>query len=160
MEPVSQNQMINYHCGHGRQKDIPVPWPEIHHLPAFISIFPWPIFFLPFSLSDHFLPPSSWETTLFFFFLIHCSTLFLCSNTMYYLAFFLIAVSELKMVTFCPIGQTLQALNSAWQVYYLFLFNFLSQMTTLKTQLSSYLRSSSLHPCFWKMTLPYILLRK
>lgn len=158
MEPVSQNQMINYHCGHGRHKDIPVPWPEIHHLPAFISIFPWPIFFLPFCLSDHFLPPSSWETTLFFFF-----NSLLCFSVLipiYYLAFFLIAISELKMVTFCPIGQTLQALNSAWQVYYLFLFNFLSQMATLKTQLSSNLTLSSLHPCFWKMTLPYILLRK
>lgn len=108
MEPVSQNWMIDcYHCDRvwvGRQKDILVPQPEMHHHPAFSSIFPdlffsFPflsqaIFFLFFQLKNNPLKKNY----------LNRSTLFLCFNTYTKLAFSRIAVSELKVDN--PPGQT------------------------------------------------------
>lgn len=142
--------MINYYHWPfwiGKQKNIPVPQPEIYRLCFYLHL-PWPAFFL-FSLRPLSSSSSSWKTIFFFLFflnLIHCHTLFLCSNICY-LAFSLVAISELKMDRICLIGQTLQALNSAWQVYYLFYSTFFLKWP----QLSSNFRSSSLYPCSWQM---------
>ena len=100
MEPVSQNRTINcYHCDRvwiGRQRDIPVPQPEIHHYLAFSSIFPDLFSSFPF-LSGHFLPLLLKKKKK----KINRSTLFLCVSTYTELAFSLMAVGELKVDRIC-----------------------------------------------------------
>lgn len=134
LEPLSQNQMlISLLPGlDWKTKDAPAllatnPPPPCFYLHLSMTCLLPSLFSLrPFSSS-----PPSWKNNPLYLFLnlVHHSTLCPSSNICS-LAFFLTAISEPKMVRMCPIGQTLQALNSAWQVYYLSLFNLLSLTTT------------------------------